>query len=348
MRRAATTVTVSLLLCLAAAPAYAAAGDPVTGYWTRTRTGLPVPVQPPNPVPPGGTWVSGDPAGPVAVSALRTELTAGLLGVELRLEVADRIGTAAVQACPSSDRWAPEQGGRLEAAPEADCSAPLDARLEGDLLVVPLPPGLGDVNVLLRPKPGAVFSLTLEKATAQSVVTAPAPSPAVAPVAAPPPPPPAQAAAPPPAFSAGFDAPLEPSLPVPGPDPLLAAPLLPAAAPAPAPAPAPQAAPAPVTFQAATPRAALTPDDRTPALLATAVLVLLGVQAMRLAGQPATPPRALGGAARRSRPAPATVVAVPARGVGRFRRPAELQPAGTPARGVGRFRSARVRPPVRI
>lgn len=330
-----------------AAPAYAAPGDPLTGYWSRTRTGLPVPVQPAEPVPEGGTFVSGDPAGPVAVSALRTELAEGLLGVELRLTIARALGTPAVQACPSTDRWVPEQGGRLEGAPEADCSAPLDAKVDGDVLVVPLPPGLDAVNVLLRPKPGTVFSLTMERATAASVVTAPAPStatPAPAPPpAAPAPPPPAFAE--PPAFDSA-SAPVFEAAPEVAAAPLVAAPGLPEAAPA-QPAPAPQAAPAPVAVALAAPPAALTPD-RTPTLLATAVLVLLGAQALRLAAQPATAPRALGGSARRSGAAPAAVVVAPARGVGRFRRPAEVAVPAQKERGVGRFRTSRGRPPVRI
>jgi hypothetical protein len=39
-------------------------GRPRDGYWSRTRTGLPVPIEPPDPVPEGGTWVASDPDGP--------------------------------------------------------------------------------------------------------------------------------------------------------------------------------------------------------------------------------------------------------------------------------------------
>jgi hypothetical protein len=95
-------------------------------------------------------------------------------------------------------------------------------------------------------------------------------------------------------------------------------------------------------------RPALPPVDRNATLLATAVLVLLGVQALRLAAQPAAAPRPLGGAARLSRPEPAQVVVVPARGVGRFRTAPTVAPAAPRERGVGRFRAARPRPPVRI
>lgn len=333
-----------------AGPAHAAEGDPLTGYWSRTRTGLPVPIQPPDPVPPGGTFVSGDPAGPVAVSALRTDLAGGLVGVELRLTIADSLGTPAVQACPSTDRWVPEQSGRLEAAPEADCSAPLDAQVDGEVLVVPLPPGLDRVNVLLRPKPGSSFSLTMEKATPASVVTAPAPSndlPA-APPPAPAPPPPAQGIAQAPSFDAPFAPAVEAPIAV-AQEPLLAAPVLPEAA-APVPAPAPQAAPAPTTFAAA-PRPLPPVDERTANVLAAAIIAAVAAQAVRLARQPAAAPRALGGSARRSRPTPeaaALQVLVPARGVGRFRTEPVLGVRTAPGRGVGRFKTARPRPPVRI
>ena len=330
MRRTATLLLAATGFCWGAAPALAAAGDPVTGYWSRTRTGLPVPVQPPDPVPEGGTWVSSDPTGPVAVSALRTGIGPGLVAVELRLTVADALGTPAVQACPSSDSWAPEQGGRLEGAPVADCATPIEAKVDGKVLVVPLPPGLDVINVLLRPVPGSSFSLTMERATAASVVTAPRPAPFTAPAPLPlgPPPPPTGTG---PAFEstelpAFGPAPVDVAAP-----PLLAVPELPAPVAA---AAAPQTAAAPVAlaFPVARPRPAVVPDDRPQALLAAAVLVVLGVQAVRLARQPTVAPRALGGSARRSGPAPAEVPVV----------------AAQPARGVGRFRGVRTGPPVRI
>lgn len=329
MKRTATLLIAATGFCWGAAPALAAPGDPVTGYWSRTNTGLPVPVQPPDPVPEGGTWVSSDPAGPVAVSALRTGIAEGLVAVELRLKVADKIGTPAVQACPSSDAWAPEQGGRLEGAPVADCTAPIETKIDGEFLVVPLPP-VDLVNVLLRPVPGSTFSLTLERATAASVVTAPEPAPFTAPPPLPPGPPPFTSTGP--AFGSTELPPFGPAPADLAAPPLLAVPELPAPVP-PAAAPAPQTAGAPVTlaFPAGRPRPAVTPNDRPQALLAAAVLALLGVQAVRLARQPAVAPRALGGSARRSGPAPVKVAT-------------EL----TPARGVGRFQTVRVRPPVRI
>jgi len=328
MRRTAAVILGATVVCWTAAPALAAPGDPITGYWARTRTGLPVPLQPPDPVPEGGTWVASDPTGPVAVSALRTDLPTGLVAVELRLSIADARGTPAVQVCPSTDRWSPEQGGRLDGAPQGDCAAPLDAKVDGEVLVVPLPPGMDAVNVLLRPKPGSAFSLTMKRATAGSVVTATAPFVAPPPTSADPP---ATGSSSDPSFAAAPPAFFPPALDLSAQVPLVAAPVLPAPAAA-RPAPAPQAAPSPVASAVAAPRAAVDPNDRPQALLAVAVLALLAVQAVRLARQPAVAPQVLGGAARRSRPAPTEV------------------PVGSvqPARGVGRFRGVRTAPPVRI
>ena len=318
MRRVATLLVAGTAVVWGAAPAVAAEGDPVTGYWTRTNTGLPVPVQPPTPVPDGGMWVAADPSGPLALSALRTELADGLVAVELRLTVAEAVGVPAVQACPSDDRWVPEQGGRIEGAPAADCSASLDAKVDGDVLVVPLPPGLNAVNVLLQPAPGSAFSLTLEPATAASVVTTSEPAPFESG--------PAPAFAPTgPAFEGTALPPFVPADPVA--EPLLAAPQAPPPAAAAA-APAPQTAPPPAAVLGR-PSAAVVPDDRTESLLAVAVLALLAVQAVRLARQPAVAPRALGGAVRARKAEPVTELVVP-------------------ARGVGRFRGVRSRPPVRI
>lgn len=329
MRRCVVLLLATAALSGAACPAAAAVGDPVTGYWTRTNPGPPVPVLPVSPVPEGGTWVAADPTGPLAVSALRTELPAGRVGVELRLPIGDAVGTVNVQACPTLDRWPPEQGGRLEGAPTGDCATPLPARVAGEVLVVPLPPGLGSINVLLRPAPGSAFSLTLERATAAAVVTATAPVPpgAVSPPVPPPAPAPAaeedMTTAPPP----GFPALVAPPAPA---GPLLPSGGIPAPAPVAAtPAPAPGIAPLPVA--ALTNPAALQPSDRPAALLGLAVLALLGLQSLRLARQTPIAPRALGGAARRS-----------GRDVG------TTDGSVTAVRGLGRFQRDRSRPPVRL
>jgi hypothetical protein len=332
-----------LLLSLLAAPALAAE-DPASGYWTRTRVGAPLPVQPPDPAPEGGTWVSGDPAGPVAVSALRAEADAGSVVVGFRLPVADSLGPPVVLLCPTTERWAPEQGGRLEAAPEADCSAPVETGVEEDVLVVDLPPELQSetVDVLLTPAPGSAFSITFERATAESVVQAPESS--GGPLQPAPVPPPTTGTGPPPTFddggfSGGFSGGTDvgvPELgdPLRGSEPLLAGPSLPEVTPEAGPAPqtAPPAAQAVLSMR----RPPAAPVDRTSTLMAVALLVGLGALAARLAVQPAVAPRHLGGGARLTRGAAA--------GAG----PAAVAAAGAGARGVGRFRSPRVRPPVRI
>jgi hypothetical protein len=331
MRRwPALLLTSALSLPLLAGPVLAAA-DPETGYWTRLRAGLPVPLTPPDPVPEGGSWVSADPSGPVSVTAVRAGADPGSLVVGLRLPVGDAVGPPAVIVCPTTDRWVPEQGGRLEAAPPADCSAPVEATVEEDLLVVDLPPELQAdvVDLLLAPAEDSAFSLTLERATAEAVVQAPEPGgPPDQQELAPPP----GVVGPPTGVGPGFDTgisspPLDLGAPLPAADPLLPGPALPEPA---ASVPQPQAAPParPVELAAAPP---VVVDDRPVALLATALLTMLGVLAVRLALQPAAAPRRLGGAARLTR---AEVASAPV--------------IDSPQRGVGRFRAVRHRPPVQI
>ena len=346
--------TAAALLAATLVPALAAPAlavqDPVTGYWTRTQVGAPVPVEPPGGVPEGGFWVSGDPLGPVAVSAIRAAADDGSVIAGFRLKVDETFGTPAILVCPTLERWAPEQGGRLEAAPAADCSAAVETTLEEGVLLValPAPMQLDVVDVLLTPKPGSAFSATFERATAESVVQAPAvaAAPAAAPAPAPPPPSDGSGFAPaPPAFDSGFSGGTDfaaPDLGAPavGSEPLLAAPELPPpAAQAQVPAPLAAAPVGPVVLARPT---AVPPVDRTASLLAVALLAGLVAVALRLAVQPAAAPRHLGGGARLSRaaasaPVPGAVVATPV-----------AVPGDAPARGVGRFRSARVRPPIGI
>jgi hypothetical protein len=322
--RTACAALAVLMVALPVAPALAAA-DPVTGYWSRTQVGAPVPVEPPTPAPEGGSWVAGDPSGQLAVTAVRAEADPGGVVAGLQLPVADAVGAPAVLVCPTTETWVAQQNGRLEAAPLADCSSPVPARVEQDLLLIDLPPALraDTVDLLLTPVEGSSFSLTLERATAEAVVQVP--EPATAPPAAPLPPP-TGPTVPDTGFSGGTALPA--LLPAPLGEPLLAAPGLPE--PAAAAVPQPQAAPPALAPTTAAPRA-LTEPDRTASLLAVAVLAALAVLALRLAGQPAAAPRHLGGGARLSRPVEAAPVAVP-----------------TGDRGVGRFRAPRLRPPVRI
>lgn len=340
-RCTAAALLAAMLVPALAAPALAVQ-DPVTGYWTRTQLGAPVPVQPPSPVPEGGFWVSGDPLGPVAVSAIRAAADDGSVIAGFRLKVDDTFGTPAILVCPTIERWAPQQGGRLEAAPEADCSVAVGTTLEEDVLLIALPAAmqLDVVDVLLTPKPGSAFSATFQRATAESVVQAPAaPAPVTARPPAPAPPPASDGgfAPPPSSFDSGFSGGTDfgaPELDAPAlaSEPLLPAPELPP--PAEAQGPLPQTAPPVVLARPA----AVVPVDRTASLMAVALLVGLVAVALRLAVQPVAAPRHLGGGARLSRQAvPAAAAAAPA-----------VLPVATPARGVGRFRSARVRPPVRI
>ena len=321
MRR---TLLVGLLVVplqvLAALPAAAAEGDPVTGWWSRTRLGPPVPVEAPAPVPEGGTWVASDPSGPLAVSALRLDLAEGVVATGLSLKVERADGTPAVRACPAVARWQPEQGGRLDSAPAHSCEVSAKAEVKGDALVVAFPAGFseGFLDVVLTPEPGAVFSLTLQKATAASVTTQSPPPEGVTTGAldpAPPPPgltPTGGSALPP--LSTGVAA--APALP--------SAPAAPQAAP-----PAPAAAAPPVTAAPTTVTRRVSAGDRREAVPAAILFVLMAAFATYLAMQPARAPRRLGG------------------GVGLRQAPAVAVPPEA-VRGVGRFRAARSARPVRL
>lgn len=312
MRRIA--VLVLAVIGLQAAPAYAAVGDPVTGYWARTRLGPPVPIEAPTPVPEGGTWVASDPSGPVAVSALRLPIDEDSMPTQLTLEI-DRVqGTPAVRVCPAVARWQPEQGGRIDNAPAHDCVVMLKTEVKDAKLVATFPAGfaIGALDIVLTPDPGSVFSVTFKRATAASVTLQSTETP----TAAQPPP----AVAPPPGVepSQEFTAPLAPAV-----VPPLAP--LPGLAPAPAPvapqvpAPAFNAAPAPAAPVNALPAALRRPrDDRREAIPAAILFVLIAALALRLQMQPARPPQRLGGGLR-TMPLPDPAASLPQRGVGRFR-----------------------------
>lgn len=322
MRRIA--VLVIAVIGLQVAPAYAAAGDPVTGYWARTRLGPPVPIEAPTPVPEGGTWVASDPSGPVAVSALRLPIDDGAMPTQLTLEI-DRVqGTPAVRVCPAVARWQPEQGGRIDNAPAHDCVVMLKTEVQDAKLVATLPAGfaIGALDIVLAPDPGSVFSVTFKRATAAAVTLQSTETP----TAAQPPP----AFAPPPGVepSQSFTAPLAPAVvpplaPLPG--------LVPAPAPAgpQVPTPAFNAAPAPAAPVAAAPAAlGRLRDDRREAIPAAILFVLIAALALRLQMQPARPPQRLGGGLR------ATL--------------SPDLPAAAALRGVGRFRGVRTGKPVRL
>lgn len=375
-RLVAAGATLALLTPLLAEPALADEGDPVTGWWSRTRIGAPSPVEAPDTVPEGGLHVAGGLTGRVAVSALRAELAPDVRATALTLEVAEARGSVAVTVCATAARWDPVEGGRLEDAPPEDCTVPATGAIEDGRLLVTLDAAspAGPLDVVLLPADGAVFSLTLQRPTAAAVTVEPVLA------EAPPPQPPdagpvgtdpgAAAGADSGSGSASLDVPLFPAvepLPLPLPLPLpdtataVAAPLvageLPAlpgtAAPPPALAAAPQVAFVPV------PAAVAPLDPRRHTVPAALLLAVLLAVAIWLQAEPARPPRALGGAARarRADPAPDAAAAgaplAPVRGVGRFRRPRPELAARTASvadreHGVGRFRRTRPGPVERL
>lgn len=336
-------VTTGALLVAMTVPVLAgpalAVDDPVTGYWKKTTFGPPVSLSAPDPAPEGGMWVSNDPTGPAAVSAVRAGADPGNVVVGLRLTIADAVGPTAVLVCPTLDRWAPEQGGRLEVAPEADCSSPVETGVEEGVLVVDLPSDLQGVvvDLLLSPDPSSSFSVTFEPATADSVVQAPEEG-ALEDVGSLPTTTSEEDFTPASGEAGGFSGGTDFGVPDFGAPATASEPLLPAPAlpePATALVPQPQAAPPPAPGALAGPQPAV-PVDRTASLLAVALLVGLAALALRLAVQPVEAPRHLGGGARLTRPDRPAAEGAPGAS------------ATSPVRGVGRFRSTRVGPPVRI
>lgn len=364
------------LALLPAAPALAAEGDPVTGWWSRTRIGAPAPTEAPDPVPEGGTWVARDPAGPVAVSALRVELADDVRATSIVLEVDSATGPVAVQVCPTAARWPAVDGGPLEQAPAGECeTASAEGGVEGEELVIALPDSTpaGPLDVVLLPGEGAAFSVTLKPATAASVTTesAAAPEPLPDPVLPPASSPAADSGPPPlqPAEAAPAAPPAAPQQAVADP-PLLAEAALPPPTTGP-PADVPGAAPPvvagepagaapPVTAVAVEPQALSRPDDRRQAIPAALLLAGIAALALRLLQTSPRPVQALGGAARstarRAAPPAGSAAAAVAAAFGRVPAAAAgpavpvrtAAPATPRVRGLGRFRTARTGPPVRL
>jgi len=168
-------------------PARADAPD-VTGWWSAHRitppnAGLPVSppveVQTPATVPPGGLYVAGGhvdapetsqepPPQRTAVSALRLSVgpRAALGDLELVFHTENGVkraeGPVAVQACPSTIVWTPEEGGPLTSAPPFDCASGLAfGSADADDAGVRIPLGGlvrdGQLNIVLLPQPGSVF-----------------------------------------------------------------------------------------------------------------------------------------------------------------------------------------------
>lgn len=99
------------------------------GSWWRAQPdggGVPAPPQ----VPEGGLWVSSDPSGPSAVSALRFRLgsTQSLPLLTLKVDNSVNPLDAPVWACAATSDWQPATAGEWSAKPSWDCSV---AAIEG-------------------------------------------------------------------------------------------------------------------------------------------------------------------------------------------------------------------------
>jgi hypothetical protein len=175
-----------------------------SGYWYAARPpGAPLP-PPPN-VPAHGLWISSNPAGPVAVAAVRLVLDAGdapPVLLSLRIDRETPAGAASVFACPATSPWTAVEGGSAADAPKYDCSS---ARVVGvkssdgsrlvfdltslvaskglDVVLVPtpmqsvVPPAVPALPGTPAPAPpSATFDVTFQPFTADqvAVVTAPA------------------------------------------------------------------------------------------------------------------------------------------------------------------------------
>src|SRR4051812_29063595 len=118
VRRSVALVVGALLVTsvIMGAPA-GAVSDTASGYWSTAPVGPGVPSK--------GMWVAADPAGPVAVAALRLTLGEGeaapvILSLKLERQVPN--GSAAIYACPTTAAWQPAEAGPMSAAPTYDCS----------------------------------------------------------------------------------------------------------------------------------------------------------------------------------------------------------------------------------
>lgn len=166
-------------------PGASADAPDATGWWAAHRTtppnlGLPTnpPLdQPDRTVPDGGLYVAGEhatvPDGPQNPAPQRTGVSAVRLFVGPDAAVGDLVltfhkengvdraeGVVAIQACPSTIVWTPDEGGPITSAPPHDCSTGLAF---GSVVesTVRIPVGglvrNGELNVVLMPQPGSAF-----------------------------------------------------------------------------------------------------------------------------------------------------------------------------------------------
>jgi hypothetical protein len=167
-RRTGKALVAAALLAVLAAPSRAAADPVATGvastYWWQAETATTSLPAPPT-VPAGGLWVSSDPAGPQAVSAVRFTLADGATDPVLTLSVdppqAVGPGAAVVVACPTTDVWKAGPGPSPWAGrPTADCKlGSVTGVLSSDgktmsFALSKLAAG-PDIDVVLQPAPNA-------------------------------------------------------------------------------------------------------------------------------------------------------------------------------------------------
>lgn len=174
-----------------AAPGAAGAADRVTHlasnfWWAGEQSPALLPAPPT--VPPGGLWVSSDPTGAQAVSAVRFVLAAGQTNPVLALQVssAQPASTVAsgIVACPTTSNWSAGPGpGAWNARPTADCSvAQVSGVLstDGHTLSFQLSKlaVAGVANVVLEPLGTPTFDATFEPVVAGNVLSSGPPAPA--------------------------------------------------------------------------------------------------------------------------------------------------------------------------
>jgi hypothetical protein len=146
-------------------------------------------------VPPGGLWVSSDPAGPQAVSAVRFVLSADQTDPVLALQVSSaqpaRAWASGIVACPTTSSWsAGPRPGAWNARPSGDCSvAQVSGVLstDGHILSFQLSKlaVAGVADFVLEPVGTPTFDATFEPVTSGDVQSSHAVSP-VTPTTSPP------------------------------------------------------------------------------------------------------------------------------------------------------------------
>lgn len=158
-----------------------AAPPSALGYWWRLQSGVGPHLTPPG-VPEGGLWVTDDPSGDQAVSALRFVPPSGETPVELRLTIAESTGEPTVVACPAASAWEPVDGGAWDDRPDAACDVAVATGTIADgVLTVPLSTfGDGPVDIVLLPDVAAsgYFSISFAPPDDRAFTTSSSPAPA--------------------------------------------------------------------------------------------------------------------------------------------------------------------------